>query len=116
MGKSKISKLALAIAAAGFLSGKYASVEDAAKNPARAPRLTRYLDARGDRILKVVREVAARHNAKPAQIVLAWLIAKPAITAPIASATSLTQLNELMAAPRLTLGADDMTVLDAAGD
>ena len=102
--------------AAGFLSGKYASVEDAAKNPARAPRLTRYLDARGDRILKVVREVAARHNAKPAQIVLAWLIAKPAITAPIASATSLTQLNELMAAPRLTLGADDMTALDAAGD
>jgi aryl-alcohol dehydrogenase-like predicted oxidoreductase len=102
--------------AAGFLSGKYASVEDAAKNPARAPRLTRYLDARGDRILKVVREVAARHNAKPAQIALAWLIAKPAITAPIASATSLTQLNELMAAPRLTLGADDMTALDAAGD
>ena len=102
--------------AAGFLSGKYASVEDAAKNPARAPRLTRYLDARGDRILKVVREVAARHNAKPAQIVLAWLIAKPAITAPIASATSLTQLNELMAAPRLTLGAHDMTALDAAGD
>ena len=61
--------------AAGFLSGKYASVEDAAKNPARAPRLTRYLDARGDRILKVVREVAARHTAKPAQIALAWLIA-----------------------------------------
>jgi aryl-alcohol dehydrogenase-like predicted oxidoreductase len=102
--------------AAGFLSGKYASVEDAAKNPARAPRLTRYLDARGDRILKVLREVAAHHNAKPAQIALAWLIAKPAITAPIASATSLTQLNELMAAPRLTLSADDMTALDAAGD
>jgi aryl-alcohol dehydrogenase-like predicted oxidoreductase len=102
--------------AAGFLSGKYASVEDAAKNPARAPRLTRYLDARGDRILKVVREVAARHNAKPAQIVLAWLIAKPAITAPIASATSLTQLNELMTAPRLKLSADDMKALDAAGD
>jgi aryl-alcohol dehydrogenase-like predicted oxidoreductase len=102
--------------AAGFLSGKYASVEDAAKNPARAPRLTRYLDARGDRILKVVREVAARHNAKLAQIALAWLIAKPAITAPIASATSLTQLNELMAAPRLKLSADDMKALDAAGN
>jgi aryl-alcohol dehydrogenase-like predicted oxidoreductase len=59
--------------------------------------------------------VAARHNAKPAQVALAWLIAKPVITAPIASATNLTQLNELMAAPRLKLGAEDVKALDAAG-
>ena len=52
----------------GFVCGKYASIEDAAKNPARAPRLKRYLDARGERILKAVRDVAARHDAKPAQV------------------------------------------------
>jgi aryl-alcohol dehydrogenase-like predicted oxidoreductase len=101
--------------AAGFLSGKYASIEDAVKNPARAPRLKRYLDSRGERILKAVRNVAAGHNAKPAQVALAWLIAKPAITAPIASATNLTQLKELMAAPQLKLGADDIAALDKAG-
>jgi aryl-alcohol dehydrogenase-like predicted oxidoreductase len=101
--------------AAGFLSGKYASIDDAAKNPARAPRLKRYLDARGERILKAMRDVAARHNAKPAQVALAWLIAKPVITAPIASATNLTQLKELMAAPQLKLSAEDIKALDAAG-
>jgi aryl-alcohol dehydrogenase-like predicted oxidoreductase len=101
--------------AAGFLTGKYASVEDAAKNPARGPRLKRYLDARGQRILDALRDTAARHNAKPAQVALAWLMARPAMTAPIVSATNLTQLQELMAAPRLKLNADDIKALDAAG-
>ena len=100
--------------AAGFLSGKYASAEDAAKNPARGGRIKRYFDARGERILKAVREVAARHNAKPAQIAIAWLIAQPLVTAPIASATSVAQLAELMAAPRLTLSADDLKALNTA--
>jgi aryl-alcohol dehydrogenase-like predicted oxidoreductase len=62
--------------------------------------------------LTAVRDVAARHNAKPAQVALAWLIAQPGLTAPIASATSVTQLAELMAAPRLTLSADDLKTLD----
>jgi aryl-alcohol dehydrogenase-like predicted oxidoreductase len=100
--------------AAGFLSGKYASAEDATKNPARGGRIKRYFDARGERILKAVRKVAARHNAKPAQVALAWLIAQPLLTAPIASATNVTQLQELMAAPRLTLSADDLKALDTA--
>jgi aryl-alcohol dehydrogenase-like predicted oxidoreductase len=99
--------------AAGFLSAKYASVDEAA-SAARGGRLKRYFDARGERILKSLREVAARNNAKPAQIALAWLIAQPALTAPIASATSLTQLQELMAAPRLTLSADDLKTLGTA--
>ena len=100
--------------AAGFLSAKYASADDAAKNPARGGRIKRYFDARGERILKALREVAARQNAKPAQVALAWLIAQPLVTAPIASATSVTQLAELMVAPRLDLSADDLKALDVA--
>jgi aryl-alcohol dehydrogenase-like predicted oxidoreductase len=100
--------------AAGFLSAKYASAEDAGKNPARGGRIKRYFDARGERILKALREVAARHNAKPAQVALAWLIAQPLVTAPIASATSVAQLQELMAAPRLQLTAEDLKALDTA--
>ena len=100
--------------AAGFLSGKYASVEDSAKNAARGGRIKRYFDARGERILKALREVAARHNAKPAQVAIAWLIAQPLMTAPIASATNVEQLAELMAAPRLKLTAEDMKSLDGA--
>lgn len=100
--------------AAGFLTGKYASAEDVAKNPARGGRIKRYFDARGERILKALREVAGRHNATPAQIALAWLIAQPLLTAPIASATNVTQLAELMAAPKLKLSADDLKALDTA--
>jgi aryl-alcohol dehydrogenase-like predicted oxidoreductase len=100
--------------AAGFLTGKYRSAEDAAKNPARAARVKGYFDGRGLRILKALDEAAARHNAKPAQIALAWLIAQPLVTAPIASATSLAQLNEIMAAPQIKLSAEDVKLLDAA--
>jgi aryl-alcohol dehydrogenase-like predicted oxidoreductase len=100
--------------AAGFLTGKYRNAEDAAKNPARAARVKNYFDARGLRILKALDEVAARHKVTPAQIALAWLTAQPLITAPIASATSLTQLRELMAAPRIKLSAEDIAALDKA--
>src|SRR6185437_14533239 len=82
--------------AAGFLTGKYRSSEEGAKHPGRGGRLKRYLDARGLRILKTLDEVAARQEATPAQIALAWLIAKPGITAPIVSATNLKQLAEIM--------------------
>jgi aryl-alcohol dehydrogenase-like predicted oxidoreductase len=101
--------------AAGFLSGKYRSAEDGAKHPGRGGRLKRYLDARGLRILDVVDEVAARHQALPAQIALAWLIAKPYITAPIVSATSLKQLGEILKAPQIKLTPADITALDAIG-
>jgi aryl-alcohol dehydrogenase-like predicted oxidoreductase len=98
--------------AAGFLSGKYRQPEDAAKNPARGGRLRRYLDARGMRILKTLDEVAARHAATQAQIALAWLIAQPLVTAPIVSATSVVQLQDIMKAPALKLTADDLAALD----
>jgi aryl-alcohol dehydrogenase-like predicted oxidoreductase len=100
--------------AAGFLTGKYRSGDDTAKNAARGGRVKHYLDARGLRILKALDEVAAGHSATPAQIALAWLIARSGITAPIASATSLTQLNEIMQAPRLTLSPADIAALDGA--
>jgi aryl-alcohol dehydrogenase-like predicted oxidoreductase len=101
--------------AAGFLTGKYRSPEEGGKHPGRGGRLKRYLDARGMRILAAVDKVAARHHAVPAQIALAWLIAKPVITSPIVSATSLKQLSEILKAPQITLAQEDIAVLDAAG-
>jgi aryl-alcohol dehydrogenase-like predicted oxidoreductase len=102
--------------AAGFLTGKYRSAEEGAKHLGRGGRLKRYLDARGMRILKALDKVAARHNALPAQIAIAWLIAKPFITAPIASATSRRQLEEIMKAPDIKLSGDEVAALDAAGN
>jgi aryl-alcohol dehydrogenase-like predicted oxidoreductase len=101
--------------AAGFLTGKYRSPEEGAKHPGRGGRLKRYLDARGMRILAAVDEVAERHAAVPAQIALAWLIAKPVITAPIVSATSRKQLDEILKAPQIRLSGEDIATLDAAG-
>jgi aryl-alcohol dehydrogenase-like predicted oxidoreductase len=100
--------------AGGFLSGKYRSAEDAAKNRARGGKVKGYFDARGLRILAALDAVAARNRATPAQVSLAWLIAQPAITAPIASATSLPQLAEIMQAPRLKLANEDVGMLNAA--
>ena len=100
--------------AGGFLTGKYRSAEDAAKNRARGGKVKGYFDARGMRVLKALDAVAARQSATPAQVSLAWLIAQPAVTAPIASATSLAQLNDIMRAPRLKLTAEDMAALNGA--
>jgi aryl-alcohol dehydrogenase-like predicted oxidoreductase len=99
--------------AAGFLTGKYRSPADADKNPARGGRLKKYLDARGMRILAAADAVAARRGATPAQVSLAWLIAR--VTAPIVSATSVTQLDELLKAPSVTLTNEDIAALDRAG-
>ncbi|HXD45137.1 MAG TPA: aldo/keto reductase [Pseudolabrys sp.] len=100
--------------AAGFLTGKYRTPADAQQNPSRGGKVKNYLNPRGLGILKALDDVAARHDATPAQAALAWLIAQPAVTAPIASATSLAQLNDIMKAPRLRLSADDLAALDGA--
>ncbi|UZW60639.1 aldo/keto reductase [Lysobacter enzymogenes] len=100
--------------ASGFLTGKYRSRADLGKSRARAGAVEKYLDARGLRILAALDEVAAGHGATPAQVALAWLIARPSVTAPIASATSVAQLQELLAAARLSLRADEIAALDAA--
>jgi aryl-alcohol dehydrogenase-like predicted oxidoreductase len=99
--------------AKGFLSGKYRSAADFGKSP-RGGRMSNYLNPRGERILAALDAVAARRAAKPAEVALAWLIERPAITAPIASATSLAQLESLVAAARLALDAEDVAELDAA--
>jgi aryl-alcohol dehydrogenase-like predicted oxidoreductase len=100
--------------AAGFLTGKYRAAQDAAKS-ARGPGATaKYLNPRGLRILAALDQAAAQYGAKPGQIALAWQMARPSITAPIASATSLEQLGELAAAARLKLDAATLAALDAA--
>jgi aryl-alcohol dehydrogenase-like predicted oxidoreductase len=99
--------------AAGFLTGKYRSEADYAKS-ARGPGMKKYLNPRGLRILDALDRVAEQLEAKPAQVALAWLMARPGVTAAIASATSLAQLDELVAATRLVLGDEAMRALDAA--
>ncbi len=99
--------------AAGFLTGKYKTKAEAEKSP-RGFKVKNYFDERGLRILTSLDTVAACHDATPAQIALAWLIARPSIAAPIASATSLPQLSDIMKAPRLKLSADDIAALDTA--
>lgn len=98
---------------AGFLSGKYRSQADLGQSP-RGERAGRYLDERGFRILAALDDVSARHDAAPAEVALAWLIAQPGVTAPIASATSKSQLASLVRATRLTLSAEDLETLDRA--
>jgi aryl-alcohol dehydrogenase-like predicted oxidoreductase len=99
--------------ACGFLTGKYRS-EAALAGRARAGRVKTYMNERGMRILAALDEVAKRQHATPAQVALAWLMAQPGITAPIASATSLVQLEELMAAVQLRLDHASIALLDAA--
>ncbi len=100
--------------ASGFLSGKYRSTDDLGKSKARGQGVAKYLDARGLRILARLDEIAARRNATPAQVALAWHIARPGISAPIASATSIEQLDELIGATRLALSGIDIAELDVA--
>lgn len=100
--------------ASGFLSGKYRSKADT-EGKARGGGVARYLDDKGLRILAALDSVSAETGAAPAEIALAWLMAKPAVTAPIASATSLAQLASLTKAATLTLSADQMAALDRAG-
>jgi aryl-alcohol dehydrogenase-like predicted oxidoreductase len=99
--------------ASGFLSGKYRSREDLAKSR-RGSRVEKYLDHRGIRILAALDHVAQRHGATLASVALAWLIARPSITAPIASATSLDQLQSLVAAVSLKLDPADIQALNDA--
>jgi aryl-alcohol dehydrogenase-like predicted oxidoreductase len=99
--------------ASGFLTGKYRSVNDFGKS-ARGPRMRRLLNERGIRILDALDEIARESGATPVQVALAWLIARPSVSAPIASATSVEQLRELLAATELSLGRTAIDRLDRA--
>jgi aryl-alcohol dehydrogenase-like predicted oxidoreductase len=99
--------------ASGFLTGKYRSEADLAKSP-RGQGVKKYLNDRGHLILDALDKVAKETSSTPARVALAWLMAQPGITAPIASATSLPQLEDLFAATRLQLDPARLERLDAA--
>ena len=99
--------------ASGFLTGKYRTEADLDKSP-RGRGVKRMMDARGMRILAALDQVSTAKGATPAQIALAWVMAQPGLTGPIASATSTAQLEELMGSARLTLSPEDLAALDAA--
>ncbi len=99
--------------AKGFLTGKYRGEDDLGRSP-RGGGVKGYLNPRGFRILAALDEVAARHGVKPAAAALAWIVARRGVTAPIASATSLAQVESLIRAATLTLSDDDVAALDLA--
>ena len=100
--------------ASGFLTGKYRSDADLGKS-VRGGRMTALIEGKGKDMLAAMDAVAAETGATLAQIALAWLIAQPGVTAPIASATSAAQLDELLPAMALELGEDQLSRLTDAG-
>jgi aryl-alcohol dehydrogenase-like predicted oxidoreductase len=99
--------------ASGFLTGKYRSKADM-EGRIRGPRVEKYVTEDGFRVLDALDEVAKKHNAKMGQVALAWLMARPSVTSPIASATNMDQLSELTATVELSLDADDIANIDEA--
>jgi len=100
--------------ASGFLTGKYRSEADLAKSSARGGAVKKYLNKQGLGVLAALDQVAAAHSATPAQVALAWLIARPGVTAPIVSATSVEQLKDILGAATLELSAGEIAQLDVA--
>lgn len=100
--------------AAGFLTGKYRGAEDAARSARGGGVVKKYLNDRGLRILAALDEAAQATGAKPGQVAIAWVMAQPGVTSPIASATTLPQLQELVQAARLRLAPELLRKLDAA--
>ncbi|HZI84316.1 MAG TPA: aldo/keto reductase [Casimicrobiaceae bacterium] len=99
--------------AAGFLTGKYRSEADFGKS-ARGPGMKKFLNPRGMKIVDALDTVAAPRHATPAQVALAWLMARPGVTAPIASATHPDQLRDILGAASLKLDPEAIELLDAA--
>ncbi len=99
--------------ASGFLTGKYRSPADL-EGRARGRAVAKYLNDDGLGVIRALEGIASERNAAIATVALAWLLAKPTVTAPLASATTVEQLAELMAAPRLELTPDEVARLDEA--
>jgi aryl-alcohol dehydrogenase-like predicted oxidoreductase len=99
--------------AAGFLTGKYRSEGDLSQSP-RGAKVKDYLNGHGRRILGALDDVAARCRSTPARVALAWLLARPGVTAPIVSATSLEQFHDLVEATKLELDAGAVEQLSQA--
>jgi len=99
--------------ASGFLTGKYRSAKDRSKS-IRGQGINIYMNDRGFRILEALDQAAERYNSTPAGVSLAWLMARPGITAPIASATSVEQLNDLIGGTKLKLDKASVDLLNKA--
>ena len=99
--------------AAGFLTGKYRSEADFGKS-ARGPGMKKFMNPRGTKILDALDEVSTHYSATPAQIALAWLMARPGVTAPIASATNPDQLRDLLRSAEIKLDSESIAALDRA--
>ena len=99
--------------ASGFLTGKYRSEADLSKSP-RGQGIKQYLNDRGFKILNALDQIAAEYNTTPASIAIAWVLARPGITAPIASTTSIKQLDETAKALTIKLSDDDIKILNNA--
>ena len=108
--KNQIGVISYYSLASGFLTGKYRSLEDLSKS-SRGGGGKSYLDGKGMEILKKLDLVSSEYQATPAQVSLAWLMARPGIVAPIASATTLTQLEDIMNAAELELTSETMAFL-----
>lgn len=100
--------------ASGFLTGKYRQDKDLPTSQRAAGIQRQYMNEKGWAVLTVVDRVAAAHNATPAQVALAWNMARPGITAPIASGTSAEQVRELLGTAELRLSDEEMAALNAA--
>ena len=112
--KENIGVISYYSLASGFLSGKYRSEKDLSKSAARGQGVRKYLDARGMRIIAALDDIAHEYHTTQASVALAWLMARKSITAPIASATNLRQLDELVASASLELKPEDIKLLDEA--
>lgn len=112
--EQKIGVINFYALAAGFLTGKYRTEADASKSARGKNTTAKYLNERGLHILAELDAVAERYEATPGQVAIAWQMAQPGITAPIASATSLAQLQELVGAAQLKLDADALEDLNEA--
>lgn len=110
---NKIAVIPYFSLASGFLTGKYRKKEDVAGS-ARAKYLEKYFTPRGMKILTALDDIAEQWNSKPAIVALAWLLSRPGVTAPIASATNPDQLKDLMASASLKLDKGDIAVLNTA--
>jgi aryl-alcohol dehydrogenase-like predicted oxidoreductase len=111
--EKKIGVITYYSLASGFLTGKYRSENDISQSP-RGQGIKRYLNARGYKILAALDKIAAEHGVTPAAAALAWIMARPGITAPIASATSARQLFELIKATEITLSGYEIDALNDA--
>lgn len=112
--KNKVGVITYFALASGFLSGKYRTAADAAKSRRGKGVVASFLNERGLRILAALDDVGGRYHASPASVALAWQIARPSITAPIASATNVSQLSELIAATQLKMDRAAIEQLNAA--